>query len=335
MLIKYEILKETLEKILLSRNVLKEDAESLAEIFANNSLDGVYSHGANRFPRLIEYMDKGEINPTTKPNIELEIGSLCKMNGNLGIGPLNAKIAMDKACDLAKVHGIGLVMLGNTNHWMRGGTYGLEAANRGMIGICFSNTTANMPVWGGMDPKLGNNPLVISVPRSNGKHVVCDMAISQYSYGKVEQTRLLGKQLPYPGGFDSNGNLTCDPTELEKTKRFLPIGYWKGSGLSLVLDLIATILTGGNSVADITKLGDEVALSQIFIAIDPSKVNSSDKTNNFVEKIIADIKSSIPVKENGEVYYPGELSAKTREENLEKGIPVVDEVWAKIQSLIK
>ena len=121
----------------------------------------------------------------------------------------------------------------------------------------------------------------------------------------------------------------------EKTKRFLPIGYWKGSGLSLVLDLIATILTGGNSVADITKLGDEVGLSQIFIAIDPSKVNSSDKTNNFVEKIIADIKSSIPVKENGEVYYPGELSAKTREENLEKGIPVVDEVWAKIQSLIK
>lgn len=335
MLIKYEILKDTLEKILLSRNVLKEDARSLAEIFANNSLDGVYSHGANRFPRLIEYMDKGEVNPTTKPKIELEIGSLCKMNGNLGIGPLNAKIAMDKACDLAKVHGIGLVMLGNTNHWMRGGTYGLEAANKSMIGICFSNTTANMPVWGGMDPKLGNNPLVISVPRYNGKHVVCDMAISQYSYGKVEQTRLLGKQLPYPGGFDSNGNLTCDPTELEKTKRFLPIGYWKGSGLSLVLDLIATILTGGNSVADITKLGDEVGLSQIFIAIDPSKVNSSDKTNNFVEKIIADIKSSIPVKENGEVYYPGELSAKTREENLEKGIPVVDEVWAKIQSLIK
>lgn len=242
---------------------------------------------------------------------------------------------MDKACDLAAKFGIGLVMLKNTNHWMRGGTYGFQAADRGMIGICFSNTTANMPVWGGMDPKLGNNPLVIGVPRANGKHVVCDMAISQYSYGKVEQTRLTGKQLPYPGGFDSDGNLTCDPTELEKTKRFLPIGYWKGSGLSLVLDLMATVLSGGNSVSDITKLGDEIGLSQIFIAIDPSKVNSKVETESYVEKILADIKSSIPVKEGGEVYYPGELSAKTRAENLEKGIPVVDEVWTKIQSLIK
>ena len=335
MLIKYEELEKTLEKILLSRDLATSDAKDLATIFATNSLDGVYSHGANRFPRLIDYIDKGEVNPHNKVSVEVEFGAFIKLNGNLGIGPLNAKVAMDKACDLAAKFGIGLVMLKNTNHWMRGGTYGFQAADRGMIGICFSNTTANMPVWGGMDPKIGNNPLVIGVPRANGKHVVCDMAISQYSYGKVEQTRLTGKQLPYPGGFDSDGNLTCDPTELEKTKRFLPIGYWKGSGLSLVLDLMATVLSGGNSVSDITKLGDEIGLSQIFIAIDPSKVNSKVETESYVEKILADIKSSIPVKEGGEVYYPGELSAKTRAENLEKGIPVVDEVWTKIQSLIK
>ena len=161
MLIKYQELKETFFKILVSRNISKKDAIDLAEIFADNSLDGVYSHGANRFPRFISYLDDGDINPKTKPSIELEFGSLVKMQGNLGIGPLNAKIAMNKACDLASRFGIGLVILGNTNHWMRGGTYGLLAAKRNMIGICFSNTIANMPAWGGMDPKLGNNPLVI------------------------------------------------------------------------------------------------------------------------------------------------------------------------------
>ena len=161
------------------------------------------------------------------------------------------------------------------------------------------------------------------------------MAISQYSYGKIEQTRLLCKELPYPGGFDSNGNLSSDPTEIEKTKRVLPIGYWKGSGLSLSLDLIATVLTACNSVSDITKKGQETGLSQIFIAIDPSKLNSKEKTNELVENIIADLKSSIPVKEGSEVYYPGEQSSNTRITNLEKGIPVVDEVWEKILSLQK
>lgn len=334
MRINYNELKETFKKILKTRGFTEERATEAASVFADNSRDGIYSHGTNRFCRMIKYMDEGTIDPKAEPTETVKFGAFVRMDGHRGFGPTNAKVAMDKACDLAKEYGIGIVALGNTNHWLRGGSYGWQAANRGMIGICFSNTTANMPVWGGKDPKIGNNPLIVGIPRSNGKNVVLDMAISQYSYGKIEQTKLLGEQLPYPGGFDTKGNLTCDPVEIEKSQRALPIGYWKGSGLSLVLDMMATVLTAANDVQAISNFDLEIGLSQVFIAIDPTKGSSVEDTDARVSRIIDDIKSSIPATEGTKIYYPAEREVKTREDNLTNGVPVVDEVWEQILKLL-
>lgn len=335
MRIKYEDLLKTFEEILESRGLSKQNANAAAIVFASNSLDGVYSHGANRFPRVVSYLDKGEIDPNALPTKEISFMGFERWNGHRGFGPLNAKLAMDRACDLASEYGIGVVALGNNNHWMRGGSYGWQAANRGMVGICWSNTQANMPCWGGKNPKIGNNPLVMAVPRSNGEHIVVDCAVSQYSFGKIEQTRLEGKKLPFVGGYDENGNLTDDPAQIEKTGRVLPMGYWKGSGISILLDLIATILTNGNSVSKISTFGDEVGLSQIMIAIEPTKGNSVELTDKIINEIIDDVKSSEPVSENGKIFYPGERELLTRKDNLKNGIPVLDEVWNKILSCIK
>ena len=133
-----------------------------------------------------------------------------------------------------------------------------------------------------------------------------------------------------PGGYDTKGELTTDPAEIEKTWRVLPMGYWKGSGLSIVLDLIATVLTNGNSVQKIGTFGDEIGLTQIMIAVDPTKFNTVEETDAIVEEILADVKSSEPIKEGGEVYYPGELELKNIKENKEQGIPVIEEVWESI-----
>ena len=333
--IKYEDLLAKFQKILESRGFSKEHAFDAATVFATNSLDGVYSHGVNRFPRIVGYLDNKKMDPKNILTKQMSFGALERYDGHRGFGPLNAKLAMDRACDLAEEYGVGIVALGNNNHWLRGGTYGIQACNRGKIGICWSNTTANMPAWGAVDVKIGNNPFVMGIPRSNKEHVVIDCAMSQYSYGKVEDTRLKGKMLPYPGGYDTNGNLTCDPVEIEKAHRFLPAGYWKGSGLSIALDLIATVLTNANSVSEISTFDEEVGLSQVMIAIDPEKFNSIALNDEIVDKIIADIKSSIPVCKDGVIYYPGELELLTRKENLEHGIHVVESVLEKIDSFLK
>lgn len=331
--IAYEEMKRQFARVLESRGFSAEDARSAGEIFAQNSLAGVYSHGLNRFPRVVEYLDKGEIDPNARATCVMRMGAIERWDGHRGFGPLNAWRAMERACALAKEYGVGVVALGNNNHWMRGGTYGWLAADLGCIGICWSNTMPNMPAWGGKDRKIGNNPLVMAVPRSNGEHAVIDCAVSQFSYGKIEDCRLRGVQLPVPGGYNEAGELTCDPAEIEKTWRVLPMGYWKGSGLSIVLDLVATVLTNGNSVAKIGTFGDEIGLTQIMIAIDPGKFNTSGETDDIVNGILADVKASVPAQEGGEVFYPGEMELARIRENREQGIPVIEEVWQRVLAM--
>ena len=333
MRIPYETMVSEFERVLKKKGFKEDRARAAATIFAQNSLAGVYSHGLNRFPRVVEYLEKGEIDPDIVAECELKLGAFERWNGHRGFGPLNAKLAMDRACELAKEYGIGLVALGTNNHWMRGGSYGFQAADQGCIGICWSNTCPNMPAWGGKDRKIGNNPIIFAVPRSNGQHVVIDCAVSQFSYGKIEDCKLKGIELPVPGGYDTKGKLTTDPAEIEKTWRVLPMGYWKGSGISIALDLIATVLTNGNSVQTIGTFGDEVGLTQVMIAIDPTKANSVDLTDEIVDQIVADVKSSEPVEEGRDVLYPGEPEALTIQDNLANGLPVIEEKWNQVLAM--
>lgn len=326
----YQEMVDEFARVLLSRGFSPDDARDAAAIFAQNSLAGVYSHGLNRFPRVVSYLDKGEIDPNARATCTAAMGSMERWDGHRGFGPLNAKKAMDRACELAKEFGMGLVALGNNNHWMRGGTYGWQAADQGCIGICWSNTMPNMPAWGAKDRRIGNNPLIMAIPRSNGMHAMVDCAVSQFSYGKIEDCRLRGVRLPVPGGYNEEGQLTTDPAEIEQTWRVLPMGYWKGSGISIMLDLIATILSGGNSVSRIGTFGDEVGLTQIMIAIDPTRFNTAQQTDAIADQIIADLKLSEPVAQGGEVCYPGERSLKSMKENMELGIPVIEEVWESV-----
>ncbi len=329
----YETMLSEFKRVLMKKGFKEDRAEAAATIFAQNSLAGVYSHGLNRFPRVVEYLEKGEIDPDIVAECELQLGAFERWNGHRGFGPLNAKLAMDRACELAKQYGIGIVALGNNNHWMRGGSYGFQAADNGCIGICWSNTMPNMPAWGGVDRKIGNNPLIFAIPRSNGQHVVIDCAVSQFSYGKIEDCKLKGLQLPVPGGYDSEGKLSTDPAEIEKTWRVLPMGYWKGSGISIALDIIATVLSNANSVHKIGTFGDEVGLTQIMIAIDPSKANTPELTDEIVNGIVEDVKSSIPVDETKPVLYPGEPEAMTIADNLANGIPVIEEKWEQVLAM--
>lgn len=333
MRVAYETMKKEFERVLTKYGFTPDRACEAAEIFAQNSLAGIYSHGLNRFPVFVDYLRRGEIDPDVKAECVAAFGSMERWDGHRGFGPLNARMAMKRAIELAKENGIGIVALGNNNHWMRGGTYGWQAADEGCIGICWSNTCPNMPAWGAKDSHIGNNPLIMAVPRTNGDHVMIDCALSQFSYGKLETTRLAGGELPVVGGYDEEGNLTKDPGAIEKSRRMLPIGYWKGSGLSILLDMIATVLTNANSVQKIGTFGDEVGLSQVMIAIDPEKFNSKELTDEIIDRIAADVKGSEPVKEGGEILCPGEGEHIARRDHLANGIPVAEEKWNEVLGL--
>ncbi len=320
------------QRILIAQGFAEEKALQCAEIFTNNSVDGVYTHGVNRFATFIKIVDEGFVKPNNTPSLKSKNAGIEQWDGNLGAGPLNAMHATDTAINLSQQNGIGCVALCNTNHWMRGGAYGWHAAKKGFVFIGWTNTIANMPACGATDNRLGNNPLVIAVPYKE-EAIVLDMAMSQYSFGKMELAIIKDEMLPVVGGYNTSGELTNDPTEIIKSKRPLPIGYWKGAGLSLLLDILATILSGGLSTKEISKKKVEAGLSQVFIAIDISRLAHHSSIPNLIDNIINDYHQSATQDEKTNIIYPGERVLKTRKINLANGIPVIKTIWEEILQL--
>lgn len=332
--IPFQELQQTIEKAFLQAGLSPDFAATCARIHAETSQDGVYSHGLNRVEKFVDYVRQGWVNPTASPRLAFQLGNLEIYDGQLGPGITNALFAMDRAMDLARDMGFGLVSLRNTTHWMRGGSYGWHAAEKGFMSICWTNTESCMPAWGAQSAGIGNNPFVMSIPRKEG-HVVLDMAMSQYSYGKLEITRLKDEHLPYPGGFNAAGELTSVPSEIEESRRILPTGYWKGSSLAIMLDLFAGILSQGNTSAsvDTAGFGNCGACSQVFIAIDPLKITNQAFIDQALAATIHQIHHAKPVENGTKIQYPGERSLNTRKENQTLGVPVHEAVWKRVKGL--
>jgi 3-dehydro-L-gulonate 2-dehydrogenase len=334
--IPYRDVEDRLAEVLGRLGFDADHGRLCARMFAETSRDGVYSHGLNRFPRFVEQIRQGIVDPRARAERVGGFGpasaamAIERWDGRGGPGNLNARTCMDRALALSRQHGLGCVALANTNHWMRGGTYGWQAVEAGAIGICWTNTMANLPAWGAPEPRVGNNPLVIAVPHADGP-VVLDMAMSQFSFGALESYRLRGEALPVDGGFDDEGNLTRDPAAIEASQRALPIGYWKGSGLAMMLDMLAALLSGGLATHQIpVDIIRESRLSQVFLAFDLGAIDAAGAREAVVGGILDSVRGPPGA---ARLRTPGERIARTRRENLEQGIPVDDRVWQRICEL--
>ena len=281
----------------------EDDARLCARIHTESSCDGVNSHGVNRVARFVDYVAKQWVNLLGKPELVRQLGGIEIYDGHRGPGILNALFATDRAMQLAAEQGVGIVAL-------------------------------RMPAWGGKDTRLGNNPFVIAVPRKKG-NLVLDMAMSQYSYGKLQVTRLKGNSMLFPAGFDKQGTLTSEPGPVEESMRILPMGYWKGSGFAIMLDLLAAVLSEGSPTNAIDKIqqGSCTGCSQVFILIDPSKLGGVTFTDQVADSVVDYMHGSTLAESSTEVLYPGESALRNRNEQLEKGITVDDSVWKQVLAL--
>ena len=328
----YSEIEPVLEAVLLKHGFSIERACLCARLFAETSLDGVYSHGLNRFPLFIRMVEKGIFIADNEPSLVRSLNHFENWDGNLGPGNLNAWACMDRAITLARESGMGAVSLRNTNHWMRGGTYGLQAARAGCIGICMTNTKPNMPPWGGRETNIGNNPFIISIPKEPYPFLL-DMAMSQFSYGKMEVLDQCGEKLPFVGGFDTNLQLTDEPGAILESELALPTGYWKGLGLAILIDLLIAMLSGGLTSAEIGKNEEEYGLSQLFIAFDLQQLMDEDGRARIIKEVTGSLLATAAMEAGGQVFYPGQQSWLRRQENREKGVPVDRGLWDMIRKL--
>ncbi len=332
--IPFETMQHVVAEAFIKAGMNEHDATTCARIHTESSCDGIYSHGLNRVARFVDFLKRGWVDPNAKPSRVKKLGVIEIYDGNRGPGILNAFHATDRAMVIAAEQGVGIVTLRNTTHWMRGGTYAWYAADKGFVTIGWTNTESCMPAWGGKNTRLGNNPFVMAVPRKKG-HIVLDMAMSQYSYGKLQVTRLKGATLPFPGGFDKDGTLTSEPGPIEESMRILPMGYWKGSGFAILLDTLAAVLSEGLATNEIDKIkqGSCTGCSQVIIVIDPRQLGGEEFTDQVADGVVNYVNSSTPDENSTEVRYPGESAARTRKDQLANGIVVDDGVWAEVLAL--
>lgn len=326
MLVSYDQAVKTMEQGLL-RFMEKEDARELAEIFAGNSLDGVHSHGMNRYPRYIADMESGLCDArVTQAERTGGYGAFETWDAHFGVGPLIARRAAARAGELAREHGVACVALRNNSHWLRAGRYALELAETGLAALCFTNTCMNLTAYGAKQPSTGNNPFAMALPRAQGP-LLLDMAVSQYAYGKLEIMAQRGETLPEPCGYDEQGRETRDPAAIIRSGLMLPMALWKGSALSVMLDLAAATLSGGRTSLEIgAPAQGERGMSQVFLALHPAAVVDMAQAQARVERTL----DFLHKLETGAVRAPGERLYETRARCLREGIPVEEETWEKI-----
>jgi 3-dehydro-L-gulonate 2-dehydrogenase len=181
---------------------------------------------------------------------------------------------------------------------------------------------------------VGNNPIVIAVPHEPYP-ILLDMAMSQFSYGKMEVLEQLGERLPCAGGYDKDMHLTDEPGAILESGLALPMGNWKGSGLAMLIDLLVSTLSGGSTTRGIGKNEEEYGLSQLFIAFDLDQLSDKENSARVVQDVTDSLLESSAIEAGGRVFYPGQQTWLRREENRRKGIPVDRDTWEKIFALSK
>lgn len=333
MIVSYDTLHATLKGLLSKHAFAAEEAELCATIFSKSTMDGYHSHGVNRFAEFLKTITDGYVQMNIEPERLMSLGGFERWDGKLGPGPLNAHFSMSRAIELAKEQGMGCVAMQNSSHWMRGGSYGWQAAEAGCVGICFTNTEPNMPSWGSKEANTGNNPLIVAVPSQEG-HIVLDMSLSQFSYGKMWKYTMEGKELPFPGGYDANGELTTTPKDIVDTRRVLPTGYWKGSGLSIMLDLIVTLLSSGRSTSKIGEMEAEYGLSQVFICFDADQLNEAGRHQALINEIISFVTAAAPTSAGATIEYPGSQTIKRRAKHMQEGVDINDDIWNNLEQML-
>lgn len=320
---------------LILKNILdhyfpEEKSSQLANIFLQAELDGVSTHGLARFPRFIREIDEGFIKLDTDIEKIKSFGGWEMWSGNAGPGPLSALHCTNRVVDLAKTHGIACVGLRNTNHWLRPGFYAKHAADRGCAFIAWSNTMPNMRAHGASKTSLSNLPITIGLPKdSKNEHLVlADLALSQFSYGKLSEFEKRSESLPIEGGYDQQSQLTKDPKAIHRNHSASAIGLWKGSALSIVLDLLAAFLTGGRSVYEIGTTEGEQNVSQVYIAIALDQLWSEPEYSDRLIELKTQLKAM-----DAQVRIPGEKILEKNQDHLNDSVFVDGDIWREIMSL--
>lgn len=313
---------------MLALELPKDHAKTVAEYMASADLQGSDGHGVIRLPQYSRRILAGGVN--TRPNItiESERAATALVNGDNGMGHVVMKYATELAIKKAKQSGMAWVGSRLSNHAGPASLYSRMALDHDMVGLYFAVGNANhLPAWGGLDMLLSTNPISVAVPTHKETPIVLDMATTVAAYGKVKAKAQKGEMMPEGWMIDFNGQPLLDPKRSEEGF-LLPIGGYKGYGLSLIVGILAGTLNNaamGRSVIDFNHDDSSVTnTGQAIAIIDPAAFGEPQAFKERVDQLIRELKASKKMPGVERIWLPGEQSALKCADYTINGIPISD-----------
>lgn len=299
-----------------------------AVVWAN--LRGVDSHGVIRIPRYVDLLKKGSINPRPAMKIERRAGAVAVLDADRAPGAIGMARAMDEAIACAREVHIGWCAAKQITHAGAVGYFALQAARAGMAGIVMTASGPLMAYHGARVAGVSTNPIAIAVPGKKRRPLVLDMSTSTVANGKVLAARDKGTPVPLGWGLDAEGRDTTDP---KKIATLTPLGGPKGSGLSLMIECLASIAVGSPliSLALLSGgLAEDPFLNGVAIAIDLAAIGDLDTFTAEVDRL-GDAITSLPRAANVDrILLPGERGDAILAERETSGIPVPAGTWKRL-----
>ena len=294
------------------------DAAFTVEIQLTADLRGVDTHGFQRLPWYAGHLREGRYNPTPSLAAIHETPVSLLVDGDGGIGQLAAARTMERTIAKASETGLALGALRNSNDWGMGAYYPMMAAAEGFVSFCTTTSVPTLAPFGARTRMTGNNPMAFAAPRASGPPLVLDMALTPVALGKVMRARAEGRAIPAEWGFrDLEGLPTTDPqTALGGIIPALgAVSAYKGSGLSLFMNLLAGALPGGEH-SDAVQIGRR---GQFLLVISPDLFGSASAFEAAVDEIWRQVKAADPLPGVAEVLAPGEQEQRTFEQRSADG----------------
>jgi ureidoglycolate dehydrogenase (NAD+) len=326
-------LKRFIHDVLVVAGTGDTDANIVADGLVWANLRGVDGHGVSRLPRYLKYMESGEIDVKAQPRLVADRAATFVIDGHHGFGPVAAMQAAALAVERAKKAGVCYGLIRETTHTGAIGRYAQWIAERDCAAIIMGAGQTLMAYHGARIASLGTSPIAIAVPTGKGS-VVLDMATSTISNGKVMQARVSNEQLPEGTVLTAGGEATTDPRVAET---LLPLGGPKGSGLSFMFEMLASVL--GAAPIQARVLGPEKrrrhTSNMAIIAIDVAAFRPLGEFTGDADTLAALIKALPRQAGFDEILLPGERAGRTEATRRKSGIPIPPKLWDDLEAFAK
>jgi uncharacterized oxidoreductase len=303
------------------------EAETIARRLVDANCVGHDSHGVIRVGKYLEWVREGWLRPNQAPSLIVDTDALAIVDGNRGFGQVIGEFAAKLGIAKAAKSGIAMIGLRNCGHLGRVGDWAEMAAADGLVSLHFLNTSGAQRVapFGGSDRRLSTNPISVGIPLDDADPVILDVTTSMVAEGKLMVAMNKGERVPEGWIIDGEGAPTTDPKAFYDGGALLTVGGHKGSGLSIVTDLLAgAVSTGRSSDPDDPVLRNNML--SIYIA--PRVYAPDGWVTAEARRFVDWVKASPPMKAGEPVLAPGDVERRTREARTKSGVPLDDKTLA-------